>query len=82
MKKNRSSAEIVYCISGDIKQASTAATAIEVAPAEKVLLGMTRHLRGRPSLHKVLRNASPITLSHFLQSEQEQPVFLLCPRNS
>lgn len=69
-------------IGGDVEQASPAATAIEVAPAEKVFLGMTRDLGRRPSLHKVLRNASPIALSYFLQSEQEQPVFILRPRDS
>lgn len=53
-----------------------------VVPPEKVLLSMTRHLSRRPSLHEVSRNPSPVSFSYLLQTQQEQPVLLLRPRNT
>lgn len=60
-----------YRISGDVKEARSAAAAIEVGTAEKVFLSMTCNLGWRASLHKVSRYSSPISFPYFLQSQQE-----------
>ncbi|XLR36234.1 hypothetical protein S83_064134 [Arachis hypogaea] len=69
-------------IGGDVKEAGSTATAVEIAPAEEVLLSMAGDLRGRPSLDVVPRDPSPITFPYLLQSHQEQLVLFLRPLNT
>jgi hypothetical protein len=42
-----------YRVGGDIKEAGSTATAIEITSAEKVLLSMACNLRRRSSFHVV-----------------------------
>lgn len=62
---------VVYRFSGDVKEARTAAPAIEVAPAEEVLLSMASDLSRRASLDIFLRNSFPVSFPNLLQSNKE-----------
>lgn len=53
-----------------------------VVATEKILLSVASHLSRRTSLHEVSRDSSPISLPYLLQSQQEQPVLFLRPRNT
>ena len=70
-----------YSVSGDVEEARSAAAAVEIGAAEEVLLSMACNLRWRASLHEVSRYSSPVSFPYLLQSEQEQLVLLLRPRN-
>lgn len=69
-------------IGGDIKEARSAATAIVIVPAKKVLLRVASDLRRRPSLDEVSRDSSPIAFPNLLESQQKQLVFFFRPWNS
>lgn len=71
-----------YRVGGDVKEAGSTATAIEVASSEKVLLSMAGNLRRSSRFDVVFGDSSPITFPYFLQSNQKQLVFFLRPRNS
>ena len=71
-----------YRVGGDVKEAGSTATAVEVAPPEEVLLSVAGHLRRRPRLHVVPGDSPPITFPYLLQSHQEQLVLFLRPRNT
>lgn len=61
----------LHRIGGDIEEAGSAATAVEVAAAEKVFLSVAGDLRRRAGLDKVSRYTSPISFPYFLQTQQE-----------
>lgn len=50
--------------------------------AEEILLSMTSNLSGCASFDEVSRNSSPISLPHFMQSQQKQFVFFFRPRHT
>jgi len=67
-------------ISSDIKEARSAATAIDVESPEEVLLSVTCDLSRSSSLDEVSRDSSPVSLSDLLQSNKEQLMLLFRPR--
>lgn len=69
-------------ICGDIEEARSAASAIVVVPAEKVLLRVASDLRRCPSLDEVPRDSSPIAFPNLLKSQQKKLVFFFRPWNS
>lgn len=69
-------------IGGDIEEARSAAPAIVVVPAEKVLLRVASDLRRCSSLDEVPRDSSPIAFPNLLKSQQEKLVFFFRPWNS
>ena len=68
-----------YRFGGDVEEARSAASSIEIVSAEKVLLSMTCDLCWSSSFHEIPGDSSPVSFSNFLQSNQEKLVFFFGP---
>lgn len=60
-----------YRVGGDVEKAGTATAAIDVTPAEEVLLSMASNLGWSAGFDIISRDSSPISPSNLLESKEE-----------
>lgn len=66
-RKGKSRENVSYYVGGNVEETRSATSPTMIAPPEKVLLSMARHLSRRPCLDEVSRDSSPISFTYLLQ---------------
>jgi hypothetical protein len=76
---HRNHLERTYCFWDDVKQTWSSFPLVQIALPDEVFLGMACHLCWSSCLHKIPRDAPPISFPQLLKPQQEQSMLFLCP---